>query len=360
MDAGPPKKKLGGLEKVLLGCAVGCGVLIVAGLIAGGLGAFWFFTPGKQIATEKIVGAESVGVVRMNELATDAGTQALLTKVLTELNELNRQQQREALPEELRWLTRFQRSPRARDFNQFIPKEATLVLEPAAGEGETPFVAAVNFRTMVRPIKAMFAMIGRAEDREGAVTRHRGHEIYRLDDGDGDAPTFAFVGSTLLISNRKEALETAIDRIEGAVPAGAERLESAAPEGTWDATGMLANDDGAVTEVLSSVVDDPSLQVPGADGADLDLRFGLDVVSADEITARSVLDCGDPGRAAAWLAALEERFARLKERAADHGLTLDVDAVVRGRSVETEVRLTGLEAAIERAVRIEVSQPKNR
>lgn len=349
METKEPKTR-SALEKLLIGCALGCGVLIVVGLMVGSFGAYWFFSPGEQVATGQIVGEDSVALVRLNELATDPGTQALLTTFLRALDKVNRRQQEQILPESMRWLTRFQRSSKASDFNRFIPREATLVVEMPEGATDPAVVVAVNFRTMVRPVKAMFALIGRSEGREDFHSRYRDYDVYRLSQDD-DA-FVSFVGSTLLFASAEPTLRTAIDRIEGVIPSGAERLTRDVPEGTWDAAGVVANEQGAAVDVIRKLLDDEDLEPPGGDEADLDLRFGLDIVTADEIAAQIYLDCEDEAQAKAWLEILEGHFEALKEHASDMGLTLEVEAAVRERRIVAELRLTGIEAAIESTIQI--------
>ena len=63
-------KKWGGR---LAGCAIGCGLFLLIVILA--LFSFyrWAFRPGQPIATEAIIGADSAGFVRLQNLATDEG-----------------------------------------------------------------------------------------------------------------------------------------------------------------------------------------------------------------------------------------------------------------------------------------------
>lgn len=364
-----PKKRLRTLDKVLIGCAIGCGAAIVIAVVAVALGTVWIFAPGEQIATARIAGEDSLGVIRLDELAGDPGTQALLTRVLTRFDEINRERQREDLPPSLRWLSDLQdqQSNQAQGLNLLIPKEMTLTLESAAaesaGDGEdVDLVVAANPRTMVRLFKGMFGLIGRLEEGERRIAhRYRGHAVYELED---DA-VIAFVRSTFLFATSAGALERAIDRVatdrieSASDPAGesARGYLRAIPPGEWDVEGALGSDAGLVEGILrwlsADVEDDGGATAAGVEelleraGADLHLGFGLDVASADEVSGRTVLECGDPGAAAEWHRALGERFEALRARAAETGLELETDARVDGSRVVTELRLTGIEALID-------------
>lgn len=343
MTEAAPKKKLGGLEKVLIGCAVGCGVLIVGALVAGGLGFFWVYSPGEQIATDRIVGDGVAGVVKLSEVADDPGVQALLTKVLRTVNEVNRRQQEDTLPESMRWLARLQRQPSGRDLRNLIPKEATIVFEPAAAGEDAPFVVAVNPRAMVRAFKAMLDLASRADENEEIRAEHRGHRIYLMGKNDDDG-ALAFVAGTVLFSNSRAALERAIDRIEDGPATAADvgqRLGRDLPEGDWDAVGVLGNQGGLVSDLLG---DREALEAPAGD----ELRFGIDVVSADEIRLTAVA-AGSPD----LRPLVEERLAEIERQAAEWGIAVESQVVDRGGELVTELRFTGIEAAIDRTVQID-------
>ncbi len=329
----PTPGGLSGIQKLLIGCSLGCGAVFVVLLLVVGGGAFWAYVPGKQVATEGIAGEESVGVVQMEDLAADPGAKALVNHVLKEIDEINRRNQERALPPKMRWLANLRQSPSMRDVQMFIPRDATLAIEPGE-ESDVDVVAALNFRVMVRPLKAAILFASRAD--EEVPETYRGYELVSLDDDD----YLTFVGSTLLVASSRASLERALDRIEDGTVDQA-KLVSMAPDGEWDAAGSLTNEDGSVARVLADV------DVPeGAEDEELRLGFGVDVVSADEIDAEIVLHCRDRERALLWLEALTAHFEKLKARAAEDGFELDYEAVAVGERVESSLRLSGVEAAV--------------
>ncbi len=347
MEKQKQKKRLGGGEKVLIGCAVGCGVLVVIGILAAAGGAYWFFSPGEQVATDAIASDDSLAVVRMDELADDPGAQALLTKILVDFDEANRKQQQEDLPESMRWISNLPRqSPSSRDLNMYIPKEVTVTLERSEVGDSPNFVVAANLRTMVRPIKAFLALAGRGENDPHFHSQHRGHDVYRMEHN----AVVGFVENTLLFSDADSAMEQAIDRIVdgggAAAPVQPRRVKLATPEGDWDASGFLTNEDGLLAGLLRDL--EPEMAPDAAEP--LEFSFGIDLVSADEATGRTVLECADTQQALEWLMELDQRSEHLIEEAARHGLELDVDSRIQGRQVLSELRLTGIEAAIDEAI----------
>ncbi len=342
------RKGLGGFDKVLIGCGIGCAALILVAVLGVSFGTMWFFTPGEQMATEVIADDGSLGVVRLHELAEDPGTQQLLTRVLERINEAGREQQREQLPPSLRWISDFQgQQSDTAGVNMLIPKEMTIAYEEAEDGSGVDFVAAANPRTMVRMVKTMFSLVSRGDDAGQMRSDYRGHAAYELEEG----AHLAFVRSTVLYASSRRALERAIDRLAkdrieagGAAAAGTATgfdFSASIPPGEWDVEGGIGNETGLLDGLLEDLMAPAGAEATLA-GEDLRLGFGLDVVSADELTGQTVLDCADRQAAEHWLAVLEERGTELRESAAERGLELELETRVEGHRVLTEIELLGL------------------
>ncbi len=362
------RKGLSGLDKVLIGCGIGCAGLILVVVLGATFGGMWFFTPGKQIATDVIADDTSLGVVRLHELAEDPGTQELLTRLLERINEVDREQQRENLPPSLRWISDLQNQQAdVSGLNMMIPKEMTIAFEPAENGSDPDFVVAANPRVMVRMVKTMLSLVSRSEGGSEIRSDYRDHAAYALED---DAH-IAFASSTVLFASSRRALERAIDRVEASEaasgdPAAKVGVSARIPEGDWDIEGALSNEAGLVTSLLDDLKssDDPedraAMDALGDDlgdsliagaGEDLRLSFGFDVASADEVTGRVVLECDDRQTAERWRSLLEQRYQERRDEAANRGLEIDLELHTVGDRVVSEWRLLGVETLIARAFR---------
>ncbi len=335
------RKGLGGFDKLLIGCGIGCAGLILLAVLAVAFGSMWIMTPGTQVATDVIADDTSLAVIRLHELAEDPGTQKLLESVLERINEAGREQQREQLPPALRWISDMQaRQANTAGVNMLIPKEMTISYEKAEDGSGLDFVAAANPRTMVRMFKSMFSLMSRGDDSRNVRSDYRGHAAYRFE----EEAHVAFVRSTVLFANSRRGLERAIDRIEagkaGAGDASGGFDYSSVPPGDWDVEGAVGNETGLVDGLLAE------LTRPGDEqsaGEGLHLGFGFDVVSADEVTGRTVLECNDPQAAERWQAVLEQRYAALRDDAARRGIEIEIETLREGNQVVTDLRLLGLE-----------------
>ncbi len=350
------RKGLSGLDKILIGCGVGCAGLILVAVLGAAFGGMWFFTPGQQIATDVIADDTSLGVVRLHELAEDPGTQELLTRLLEHINEADREHQRESLPPSLRWISDLQNQEAdVSGLNMMIPKEMTVAFEPSEDGSDPDFVVAANPRVMVRMFKTMLSLVSRSEGGTEIRSDYRGHAAYTLE----DETHVAFASSTVLFASSRRALERAIDRVEtGESNSGSKAtgrgFSTQIPEGEWDIEGVLSNEEGLIAGLLADLKSsDDELGHDLILGADDDLRlsFGFDVVSADEVTGRVVLECDDRQTAERWRSLLEQRYQERRDEAASRGLEIDLELHTEGHRMVSEWRLLGVEKLIARAFR---------
>ena len=357
------RKGLGGFDKVLIGCGIGCAALILICILGIAFGTMWFFTPGEQIITDVIANDASLGVIRLHELADDPGTQELLGRVLDRIGEAGREQQREQLPPSLRWISDMQaQQSNTAGLNMMIPKEMTIAFEQAEDGSSVDTVVAANPRSMVRMFKTMIGLISRGDTTDGMHSDYRGYAAYTLE----DEAHLAFVDSTVVFATSRRALQRAIDRVYDGNRVVDNRVDTneadtpilssfdaaaAIPLGDWDIEGVIHNEAGLVDGLLAALAESPDEAAGDADTGDsevegLQLGFGFDVVSAAEVTGHTILVCGDRHAADRWRSMLEQRYQELRNEASESGLELEIETRTEGDRVVSELRLLGLEDLI--------------
>lgn len=374
--------------KVLLGCAIGCGVVAVLGFLAIGGGFWWLVSPGEQVETGRVVGGESVGVIHVTGLDDDPGTRALLTRAVVEMQRASDRQRATEMPEQLRWIQEMGRaqSGGASGLEMWIPREVTVAIEPGE-DGEPAFVVALNLSMFPRLIRTMVRQIARTADAGGPLREsHRGYEMEVFPEGGA----LAFADSTLLFASRAEALRRALDRLEdGAEPGPMAALLEAAGSDRWDVHGALLDHDGSLGDSLAEMLPRPARPATAAEPAPGALEaperaagatvgvvesppaagddppapaveratFGLDVVTADRIEAEIRLDCASEAGARAWLARLEEALRHLEAAHGRGALAAGIAGTVEGARLRAEVELTGIDAWLERAIAESMAEP---
>ena len=103
-SAAPLPARTSSWLKVLIGCGIGCGVVVLlsaAGFFAAG---WWAIALGRQIDTGRIAGGELLGVVRTGRLADDLGVRELVGNALAAVQRASSERNCEVMPEPLRWM----------------------------------------------------------------------------------------------------------------------------------------------------------------------------------------------------------------------------------------------------------------
>ena len=103
MNEPPPiayerSKRLSTGQKVLIGCGIGCGTIIILGIIIFSLAAWWVFSPGDQVATNRILHSDSMGVVRMENVTENQGAMEFLSHALQEAQRISQDRSSGQLP----------------------------------------------------------------------------------------------------------------------------------------------------------------------------------------------------------------------------------------------------------------------
>ena len=339
-----PEKASSPWARLAVGCFSGCGIVFLLSLIATGAGVFWAVSPGEQLETESIVADDSQATFRTVDLATDPGIKELLNHALAKMHDTSQANQRQNLPEELRWMSELQRTPSSGDYAMFIPRDVTVTLEENPEDPEDfAVVVAANFRSMVRPMRKMISMVHEGSP-NGAAYEHRGVKVYPMD----GTSALAFHGGTLLWASHGPVLAQVIDRIKDGTPAAGRspKIKVPLPEGDWDVTGALGNPVAArrMLDNLASSV--PASGAPAPPG-EVATSFGIDIVSADEARIGSVLKSDNVGTAVAWAAHLQEAWRTRADEAARDGIKIDYDIRTQGSDVVTTARMTGLQARVD-------------
>jgi hypothetical protein len=327
-ESPPVKPGMSGCQKTAIGCAIGCGGLILLSVIAGALGSWWAMRPGEQRPTAAVISPQATGSFAVTDLGADPGVTALLDRFM---RESQRQGQRD-MPE---WLRQMQQmgaaggSPSS-GLRMFMPRQATISLEPSTEGRERPaVVAAVNPRGLTNLLHFVLAR------GDTLVGTHRGHDLLKL----SDRAWGSLLGGTLLVSNEEEALRHGIDRVlDGNAGAAPPPPDLGQPSRPWDLTGTV---DGGEGELAATLWGDepPPVGVRRA-------LLGVDVATSDVTNGRVVVDCDSPEAASAAALALDRRIAERAEELAEKGLALRATSRIDGSRAVLDWDVRGVDAAM--------------
>jgi hypothetical protein len=314
--------------KAAVGCAIGCGVLLLVGVVAMGVGGWWALSPGRQHPTTAIVSPNAEGAFEVGDLGKDPGFTALLDHFVRE----TQRQQQQGLPP---WMRQLQQAGQAGSspsagLRMMLPRQATFSLEEPADGGEPAVLVAVNPRGLTRLLRTLLPD-------EAISGEHRGQRLMSFsDDGYG-----ALVDGTFLFASEEPALRGGIDRLldRGAAPPP-RPVELGAPARAWDLTGTVDNARGTLAELLLGY----RRQVPGLRRA----LVGVDLADRDLMTGRVVVECSGAEVTEAAIAGLEAQVAEQAAELAEKGLELRSAVRRDPRGAVLDWELHGLAAAVTR------------
>jgi len=336
--AEPVKPGMSGGTKAVLGCAIGCGAIVVLAVVSGGIGAWWMMRPGDQHETVAVVSDGAHGSFRVGDLGADAGVTALLDRFVLE----TQRQQQAGMPP---WFRQLQQMGQAggspsSGFRMMLPKQATISLEPSSSGDDTAVVAAINPRGMTGFFKLL---LSRADNEAGS---HRGHDVMRL----GHGAWASLVGGTWLFASEEEALRRGIDRfLAGGAVSAPVAPDLGAPSRPWDVIGTVDQSDDQLARAIWG-------EAPAPEGVRRAL-IGVDVATSDSTQGRIVVDCDSPESAAAAAVALDQRASERARELGAKGLALRAKTRVDGARAVIDWDVSGVDAAI--AVWVAESQRGN-
>ena len=335
MTTGTPDKKWGGR---LAGCAIGCGLFLLILVLV--LFSFyrWGSTPGRQIATEAIIGADSAGFVRLQNLATDEGVLQLLHTSLSHLDSRRRGElERSDAPVTVKWPARLggDASDSVEDFTESMPREITATVELLPGQSPQLVVAA-NLARFPRFIKLASSVVGLL----------RGVEVHgdRVYQNYGKGGTVAFVENTIIWTGKGDVIRLVLDRVDQAIAGDPlshdmyKAYEELAVR--WDLFGNLEGREELITWLLSVAEKQSHGDAPDFLGQvsryepQLRMieraRFGFDIVSDQVLEGELTLQLDSAKSARTW--------SDLLAAAGGSSSGFEISSVQEGRSAIFEIR----------------------
>ncbi len=335
MTTGVPGKTWGGR---LAGCAIGCGLFLLILVLV--LFSFyrWVSSPGRQIATEAIIGADSAGFLRLQNLATDEGVLQLLHTGLSNLDERRRRELESSdAPVIVKWLARLggDASDGVDDFREHMPREITATVELLPGQHPQVVVAA-NLAKFPRFIKLASSVVGLLR----GVEVH-GDQVYQ-DYGEGG--TVAFVENTIIWTGKGDVIRLVLDRVDQAIAGDhfSHGMYKAYEELAvrWDLFGNLEGHQELLTWLLNVVEKQAHGDAPDflgqLSGYEEQLRmierarFGFDIVSDQVLEGELALQLDSAESARTWRALLAT--------AGDSSSRFEISSVLEDRSVVFQIR----------------------
>lgn len=350
-----PAEPSSGCSPWILGCALGCGALIVLSFVAVAITGWWFVRPGEQHPTTAAVGSESLGAFRVADLGQDEGIREALGAIVRETSRLSPPPSDSERPF---WVRSDDPEAMANLFARLLPREGTVAFEPVPGTDEPAAVLVLNLRGMTRPLRMIL---------ESDHERREVHRNVPIAGAQGGDTSFAMVDGTLVVSDHAGAVRDVIDRIldRTAAPLSTSFEVLEPPTGSALSSGATTFERGTLSESLRG--EDEDGEPPPIDPSTLDgvtrLELVVDQIDAETIRLRIGLGADSPASASTAAAAMADLLrarmapATVRFETATAGSTATLEAEVGDWVAPFAAWLVRLEDSDDRPAELERTGP---
>ncbi len=330
-------------------CGIGCGAFVIVAIVALAGFYFWAVSPGPQIPTQRVLGAESLAFLRIDQISHDEGFQSMASDILLDMQDLQFQRSGGEMPLAMGWLRQVQRSSPTEvvsNLKRDLPRDITVTVESPPGS-EGPSVAiAVNLARYPRLIRLFVTW----------MTRDIAAEFEEDFPGAG----LEFVENTAIWAQTPEVMAIVMDRAQRPVPPPASSeilglLEAGAEP--WDIYAAADNRQDLMVEaarLLAEIPSDFPLKFPENTAQLLPtvktIFLGLDIASRDLVHIRLEATLQSDADARQWEEMLNE-FVEINRPAADSPLQLTAEVIRIGSQTRLDLNMTEVKAAIFEAIR---------
>lgn len=338
-------------RKVLIGCLIGCGSLLVLAVVAFAAGMYWVTRPGELLEPEQLLGDDSTGFVEWTLRLEDPGTEGfveLLGEALAAFNTSNPD-----MPPALRdWLPGVIGSETRSDLRELFPLALAWSMRPAEAE-EDLHLFTVSLRQMGNQLRIADWMLsfGLSKDGDGHVVEHRDEKILMLDGHEG---ALFIRGNDIFVTSGIEMAKSAVDRLTGN-----ERATGNAPlarflrEGDRPLSGAIDNTRGELArlwDVLAGLGEDGGLDFE----PDLSAIAGMRLAGGLEPDGSLTCELVFVGPDEAWARSAEEGLAEALERLVSRlGPPVRVSGEAREATVRVQVTISDVIDYLRREVESE-------
>jgi len=217
-------------KKALIGCAIGCGGLIVITIALIAAFGIWVNSPGKLLEPQTLLGSDTKGYVEFTMKLDDPGTEGFVRELITAMQTLPPDAEDELPPWLLNWVVNKQAKDTDKKIRELFPMVAAWTLQPGDGDDEDLHLVTVSIERMGNRMVLGDWIIGLIFGRtdEIRVDRYRNEKIYQLPFKDDQRLTFFIRGADLFFTSDADTAHTAVDRLlvpsDGSDSGGLDRL----------------------------------------------------------------------------------------------------------------------------------------
>ncbi len=207
-------------KKTLIGCGIGCAVIVGIVLIVAGFAGWWLFSQEDQAPTDRILTTDSSAAFRLEDISQNREVMQLITDVSGEAQRIGRKDL-SGLPPFIEEFNKYfeDKQDAAKVVEWIAPKEATLSISSDEA-GNTNFLIAANFGKGTRIPKLFLnsAFESNEELKNKKISTEHGDLFLFEKNNDwnndkSDRIIIGFYKGTFILGNDPESAISALDQL---------------------------------------------------------------------------------------------------------------------------------------------------
>jgi len=211
-------------KRILIGCAVGCGAMIVLGIGLAVAFGLWIASPGELLEPQRLLGADTTGYVEWTLRLEDPGTEGFARRLIEAIQNIPLEGAEE-MPEWVSgWLTQRQNKEAQKDILKMFPLVAAWTLQPGKTPEKDLHLSSISVERFGHQLIFGDWVLGLVLSRSSGVEveRYREENVYRLPIDKETTVTLFIRDGHLFFTSNLDTARTAVDRL---IEAGETRRE---------------------------------------------------------------------------------------------------------------------------------------
>ena len=334
-------------KRILVGCGIGCGSMILLAIIVAVAFGSWVTGKSELLEPQRLLGADTTGYAEWTLRLEDPGTEGFV-QLLIEALEAERAGQTERMPSWLRQLILSKNRDAAEQIQQLFPVVVAWTMAPGSVADRDEMLFTVSPTGIGNRLVFADWLVGIAArfGEDGFLEKYRDEKIYRMPLDNGQSQTFFLRSGTIFFTTDLDSAKVAVDRLQ---EGDASRRQAGPLDPLFGETstekalrGALSNARGEVPRLWREIV--------GGDGDDrMQVLRGvtLDGGLRGDGSLVAVFRFRGPDRD--WAEALAEPLReRVEESLSETGLDLKVSVRTSGEVVRVELRIEQIIGSFQR------------
>jgi len=210
-----------GTKKLLIGCAIGCGGIVLIGIILVAGFSYWITQPGELMEPARLLGADTTGYAEWTLRSEDPGTERFV-EALVDLSGRTQTATTPFPPELERYLKGWQDGRNRKNLKLLFPLVAAWTLRPGDADGRDHHLFSASLKMLGNKMVLVDWMLGwsfvRGDGGEFRKIPYRDDRIYQLHLDSGAEPTFFIRGNDMFFTLDLKTAQQAIDRMADPAP----------------------------------------------------------------------------------------------------------------------------------------------